>query len=241
VKRQILVAISAVMALVLSPACRSDSEPAHVARTRATTTTTTIPRTERLPGIDVDGDGVTDSITVRRVYNSPRDRQQVTLLTVETEDAGDTAAIVTEWTTLAPWFGAAEIDNTPGAELVFRRDSGAHIQTFVVYTWRHGSLVEERAPGAPDSGGRWVVDAAYNSVVGVDCTVIDGVHYVTLTNASPDDPMDDVLVGDSTVWTSDAEGGWRKVRSQRISLKRDAPDEYEHAGWSCPGLPERLD
>jgi hypothetical protein len=220
-------ALGALIALCLSSSCSNDASP-----TRTTATTLR----ERLPRIDVDGDGRADRVRFERVYRSPgrSDPRQVWTLTVETPSAADARAVVSDYLfARRPWFGVTDLDNSPGSELVLRRSSGAHTQFFVVMTWRNGELVELPSP---DGRRRWAVDGAYNVAVGVRCETVADEHRVVLTSASPNDPTDEFLVGASTTWTARGDT-WVKLESHPLKFTRGSDEDNAAIGWRCPGLP----
>jgi hypothetical protein len=97
--------------------------------------------------VDVDGDGRTDVVRLRKVED------QHAVLTVSTA-RGATLSRHLRTTWIDPmWHGAARIDGRPGAELVLITDAGAHtlfhtVLTFATDDWSGSSA---RALGVPGS------------------------------------------------------------------------------------------
>jgi hypothetical protein len=101
--------------------------------------------------VDVDGDGRTDVVRLRKVED------QHAVLTVSTA-RGATLSRHLRTTWIDPmWHGAARIDGRPGAELVLITDAGAHTLFHTVLTFADGRLVRQQRKGP---GRTWVTDGA---------------------------------------------------------------------------------
>lgn len=103
--------------------------------------------------VDVDGDGVKDSVTVSRVAT---EKYKIAVKTAAGESSSLTVASnIYERYGVSPLAAAAELDGEKGYELIFglfKRD----IRGWYVLTWRDGEIVRERAPAPRPSSDEFM-------------------------------------------------------------------------------------
>lgn len=153
-----------VVAGVAAPS--ASAQAAQVTRPEEPTQTSTvcvdIARCHVVARVDVNGDGARDTVGLARRGNDGALHGAV-IVRVQTS-ARKVVAVRRKtigWSGKV-WQGAASLDGRPGKELVLGWTAGAHALFFTALTWRHGELVNLRAPG--DS--HWGIDGSVSSVVG---------------------------------------------------------------------------
>jgi hypothetical protein len=223
----------------------ADNDPASVRLTLTAAKTLCVgaARCRQVATADVDGDRRPDQIGVVRLADSPYGQQNWALRVLTAR--GRLGAIRQGPDTIygEPFFGAAEIDGVPGAELLMRMSSGPHSQWFRMYTWRGTRLTVERNPeitdGYQDYG--WVVDSAISEVVGLTCDRSGGRVSITSTALTPTgegafNSPGAPYAGEIRTWRWSA-GRWLADGTRSISVKAGTPQFNAIAGWHCLGLP----
>ena len=175
--------------------------------------------------VDVDGDGRTDVVRLRRVED------QHAVLTVSTA-RGATLSRHLRTTWIDPmWHGAARIDGRPGAELVLITDAGAHTLFHTVLTFRDGRLVRQHAPGR---GRTWVTDGAAFVNIGWKRYRKDGRAFVAKRWVTED--------YESPGWSGKSvtyrwgRGEWHRVATRSLRPRTDRK-AARFGGWVVRGLP----
>ncbi|KPM51093.1 hypothetical protein CcI49_10230 [Frankia sp. CcI49] len=138
-----------------------------------------------------------------------------------------------------PWYGTAQVDGVPGAEIVLLTDHGAHTEWFTVLSHRDGRLVRSDPPGErpePESG--WAVDSANSGWIGYACGK-QGETVTLLASASErnDDPARPEAYNEINTLYGWTDSGWRELSSRNVAYNAGDHSGEEHAGWHCDGLP----
>lgn len=180
--------------------------------------------------VDVNGDGVRDSVGLAR---RGADGAASGSVIVRVQVAPRRVVQVTrrlEPFYGSPWQGAAFIDGRRGAELMIGHVAGAHTQFFQALTWRNGRLVNLRAPGG---GPDWVVDGAWSVSLGWQRRSTDPVGTV-LRREAYRNGSSKTFTGTVTTyrWSS---GGWQRLRrSTNDRIPQDAAHSW--GGFLIRGL-----
>ena len=113
--------------------------------------------------VDVDGNGTRDPVAVTRLGEDGGAHGTVVVrVRVAAHRIVKARRVLAYW--YGPvWQGAGFLDGRKGRELVVGHTAGAHSEFFRALTWRHGRLVDLRAPGGHLD---WYVDGACTIAVG---------------------------------------------------------------------------
>ena len=174
----------------------------------------------RVVSIDVDGDGLPDTVTVEQ--NAPHSY----VVNVVTADGHAdvrqfTSTIEDDWG-IEPWYGAARFDRVAGYELLVLT-SGADGVTFRALTWRNGGLVLERAPSSLMKGSYdWYLADLSFARFGYRFTTRNGHRYVRDFELYPSGKYWKGTVVKS-VWKS---GAWKKLNSKKVKLTKHQAKRY---------------
>lgn len=207
----------------------------------------TLPRTW-VHHTDVDGDGVTDRVTIVRgddLHVSQGMGSGHYTVRVALSSGGHVAkrlnasyyysARQDPWT---PWFGATQIDHHRGKELLLGYTSGAHAVVFHMLTYRSGRLRVLLPPSPHDDQGGWLINSSVGTgSQGWKCTD----RGVMSRNLYPN--------GKHTAYVIDRasfvfNGSWQRTAHVHRTVPADAngqPPAYtdSYASFACRGLPSR--
>lgn len=180
--------------------------------------------------VDVNGDGVRDTVGVARrgTAGAPEGRV-VVRVKVSPRRIVQTTRPTSYWYA-GPFHGAAGLDGQRGKELVLGFTTGAHTSFHWALTWRDGGLVTLRAPG----GDRhWVVDSAANVSLGwfrAKGTPPGRVTFRSAERVGTTKRFDARLR--SYRWTK---RGWSLVSTENRRVSEATA--WSWGGWHVPGLP----
>jgi hypothetical protein len=139
------------------------------------------------------------------------------------------------WT---PWFGAAQIDQRTGRDLVVGFTSGAHTQVFNVVALHADHLVTVAAPGDDGPQTGWTLNSSYGTGSwGYRCTD-DGV----MTRLVYPNGKHTRFQIDRASYVLD--NGWQRTKHVHYEVDADGhgnPPAYtdDYPTFACQGLPKR--
>lgn len=200
-----------------------------------------VPASAHTVGVDVDGDGRADSVTVvqrDRAGSTGTYHRGTTTVRVRTARGQmATARVAYDGWYGATFLGTAQLDGVPGRELVVGWTAGAHSRTYRALTWRAGRLVVLSSPYGPagPQASDWFVDGALSGWAGVTC---GRGGTVTLSGGSREGDRGTYTSATTTYRYERRTGHWRQLSSRTVA--HVPPDRAAPGGWHCAGLPSAL-
>ncbi|WP_098461659.1 hypothetical protein [Propionicimonas paludicola] len=170
---------------------------------------------------DVTGDGRYDKVDLS---SAGTDRYRLTVTAAgsgRTSSVEFASAVPASMDADAALYGAANLDGVPGVEVIVQRWTRSATETsdavdLIVYTWRGGKLVAEKAP----KGGRvagWHFGALWGNGQGYRFFDKGGHRYVEVSTLKQQNSGKFLWVGTITrsVWRK---GHWVKVSTRKVKL-----------------------
>jgi hypothetical protein len=170
--------------------------------------------------VDVDGDGLLDTVTVEQ--NAPQSYVVNVVTAAGHDDVLQFASTIEDDWGIEPWYGAARLDKAKGYELLVLTSAGDGV-TFRVLTWRNDALVLERAPKSLMKGSYdWYLADLGFARFGYRFTSHLGHRYVRDFELYPSGKYWKGTVVKS-VWKS---GAWHKISAKKVTLTKHQAKSY---------------
>lgn len=220
---------SPIIALIAVPLITIPAAGAPAATASATPTTpNTTASLVKTVRVDVDGDGVADTVKLFHLEGKKFKLQVITA--TKKSSVRFTSAVSKDNGVDSVWYGASKMDRVAGAELVVLRWTTKAVKGKAtipvgVYTWRKGKLVAQKAPTSPRGSG-WRLSTSYtNFSQGYRFFMKSGKRYVDTAYLDMG-PEGENWRGKTTrsVWKHKK---WVKVSTRKVNLNAIAAARYQ--------------